>query len=225
MSVDEMYEKCEVVEQERQEEEDKKKFRQQHAGYREAIDGFLAREAYDELLDYYQTEPVKKLCLMENDVAIVNIVLVIYQDELANGSEKKILTGIHSMREARERYLRAKFVMWRLEFFDEKDVFLELLEKHPVSPYFLMHLIYTSSFEKGDTAIKMTMILKESGRFAQAFAILNFLNQLCPDEEAIYCEMAEVCILAGQIESANACIQRIKNPSGILAEYRKKWGM
>lgn len=225
MSIGEANQKSEIVVRERQREEENKKFRQQHAGYREVIDGFLAKKAYDELLDYYRTEPVRKLCLMENDVAIMNVALAIYQDELKNGSEKKILTDIHSMQEVRERYLQAKFMMWRLEFFDENDRFLEFLAKNPVSPYFLMHLIYTSSFEKGDTALKMAILLKGSGRFAQAFAILNFVNQLCPDEEIVYCEMADICIMTGQAESANDCIQRIKNPSGILAGYRKKWGM
>ncbi len=225
MSVEGMNHEKDIVEKERRREEENKKFLQQHEGYQKEIDRMLEDKAYDELLDYYQSEPVRKLCLMENDVAIMNIVLAIYQDEVKNGSEGKILTDIHSMKEARERYLQAKFMMWRLEFFHENGRFLKFIEKNPVSPYFLMHLIYTSSFEKGDTTLKMAILLKESGRFAQAFAMLNFLNQLCPGEEIIYCEMADVCILAGKFESANDCIQRIKNPSEVLTQYRKKWGV
>lgn len=225
MGVDGLKQDKDVVEKERLREEENKRFRQQHSGYRDEINNMLEREVYDELLSYFKTESIQKLCLMENEAAIMNVVLGIYQDELKNGSETKILNGIHSMQEARERFLQTKFTMWRLEFFDEKDEFLEFLAKNPVSPYFFMHLIYTSSFEKGDTALKIAMLLKESGRFAQAFSMLNFLNQLCPNEEIICCEMADICILAGQLESANDCIQRIKNPSGILMQYREKWGM
>lgn len=217
--------KYELMEEERRREEENKKFRQQHNEYREVIDEMLERRAYDELLDYYRTKPIRKLCLMENEVAIMNVVLAIYQDELENGSDTRILEGIHNMREARERYLQAKFMMWRLEFFDENNEFLDFLAKSPVSPWFLMHLIYTSAFDKGNTALKMAMLLKMDKKLAQTFAILNFVNQLCPDEEIIYCEMADVCIMAGQTESANDCIQRIKSPSGILAGYRRKWGM
>lgn len=215
----------ESVETEWRREEENKKFLQQYSRYREEIDGMLGRKAYEELLDYFRTEDVRKLCHMETEAAIMNVVLAIYQDEIKNGCEIQILSGIHNIQEARERYLRAKFMMWRLEFFDERDEFQEFLAKNPASPYFLMHLIYTSSFEKGDTALKIAVLLKESRKFGQAFAVLNFLNQLCPDEEIVYCEMADVCIMAGQTESANDCIQRIKSPSGILAGYRRKWGM
>ena len=214
-----------VIEQERRREEENKKFRQQFAGYKEEINSFLEREAYEELLDYYMTDNFKKLCLLETEAAVINVVLSIYQEEVNNNSEKKILNGIHNMKEARERYLQAKFAMWRLEFFNERDGFLEFIEKNPVSSYFLIYLVHTSSFEKGDTAIKMAVFLKESGRFSQAFAMLNYVNDLCPDAEIVYCEMADICIRAGQLENAADCIGRIKNPSGILVGYRKKWGM
>lgn len=225
MSIDEANQKSKMIEQDRMEAEIMKNFLQEHAGYKEALDGFLQREAYDELLDYCKTDDFRALCYMEAEAAIMSVVLAIYEDELKEGSEKIILTDIHSVQEARERYLQAKFVMWRLEFFDECDGFLELLDKNQVSSCFLKYLIHTSSFDKMNTTFKMAMLLKENGRFAQAFAMLNYANELCPDEEIVYCEMAEVCLCAGLIENANNCVQRIKNPSGILAEYWKKWGL
>lgn len=215
----------ETVKKERRREEENARLRREYAGYREEIDGFLEKKAYEELLSYQESEKFRKLCNLDSEAAIINVVLCIYRDERKNHCEEKILTGIHTMKEARERFLKAKFVMWKLEFFDENGLFLDFLDKNPVSPYFLMHLIYTSSFEKGDTTLKMAMLLKEKGRFAQAFAMLNYLDQLCPGEEVVYCEMADICIMTGQAESAANCIGRIKEPTAILAGYRRKWGI
>lgn len=218
-------EKDQMIELERQLEEQNNKFRQRFLGYREELDDILAREAYEELPDYCQAEFFREMRLLENDAAIMNVVVSIYQDERKNDSENRILTGVHSLRQAKERFLSLKFLMWRFEFFGESDGFIKFLENNPVSPYFLMHLIYTSSFDKGNTALKMAMLLKENERFAHAFAILNFLNQLCPEEEIIYCEMADICIRTGQIKSAKDCIARIKHPSGVFELYRKNWGI
>ena len=215
----------EKVTKERRREKENARLRQEYANYREEIDCFLEKKAYEELLSYQETDKFRKVCNLDSEAAIMNVVLCIYRDERKNHCEENILAGIHTMKEARRRFLQAKFVMWKLEFFDENDLFLDFLEKNPVSSYFLMHLIYTSSFEKGDAALKMAMLLKEKRRFAQAFAMLNYLDQICPGEEVVYCEMADICIITGQAESAANCIGRIKEPTAILAGYRRKWGI
>ena len=214
-----------VIEQERQREAEKAKIRRQLPGCLEQIEDLLCTEAYGELLQYFQTEHVKKLASIENDLAVFLIIMSIYQMELEEGTDQGILHGIHSMTQAQERYLKAKFLMWRLEFLDEKDDLAVFLEEHLVSVPFLKYLIHTSSFAKAETAFKLAMICKEQGKFAKAFAMLGYVNQLSPGAEAVFCEMADICIQLGQMETAAGCIRNIKESSGLLTEYQRKWGM
>lgn len=213
-----------VMEQERQKEQEKAKMRRQLPGCLEQIEYFLRREAYGELLEFFQREDVRRLASMENDLAVFLIVLSIYQMELEEGTNQGILYGVRSMRTARERYLRAKFLMWRLEFLDEQEELLAFLQKCQVSVPFLKYLVHTSSFAKVETTFKLAMLLKEEGMFGKAFAMLNYVNELSPGLEAVFCEMADICIQLGQLESAASCLENIKNPSGILMEYQRKWG-
>ena len=118
--------------------------------------------------------------------------------------------------------------MWRLEFLDERSGLSQALDEVPISVPFLKYLVHTSSFDKVNTSFKMAMLLKERGTFAQAFAMLHYVNELNPGEqgeELVLCEMADICITLGQMKGAAECLGRIHNPSGIFAEYQEKWGI
>lgn len=213
------------MEKEKQEAEEKRKLLDSCAGYRKEIDDFLRKKAYEELIEYFQTDGMKKIVSIDSDAAVFSIILSIYQMELAENAVHKILDGTDSMEEAEERYLGAKFLMWRLEFGDEKQELLEFIKEHQVSVPFLKYLIHTSAFEKANTAFELAVLLKENSCLAQSFGMLNYVNELSPGEEMVFCEMADICIQLGQYESAAACIGRIENPSEMLVEYQKKWGI
>ena len=214
-----------IIEEERQQEEKKIELRRQLIQCRQQIEDYLKREAYEDLLAFYQTEQMQMLAGIENDVAVFLVILSIYQMELQEGTKQGILFGIHSMKDAQERYLRAKFLMWRLEFKDEMEGLALFMKQNRVSVPFFKYLVHTSSFTKEETAFKLAMILKENKKYGQAFGMLNYVNELSPGMESVFCEMADICMILGQVESAKSCLENIKNSSVILAEYREKWGI
>ena len=163
------------------------------------------------------------LSKLENHAAIMWIIVSIYQMETEEGIEEGIFSGISDMKSAEEYYLKVKFLMWRLEFLDENAGLSEVIDRHPISVPFLKYLVHTSSFDKANTAYKLAMLLKEKRRWGQAFAMLNYVNDLIPDEEIVFCEMADICMETGQYQMAGSCIEKIKKSSEILANYRKKW--
>jgi len=211
------------IEQEQLEIAERRKLLESFPGYQEEIDGFLKKGAYSELLEYFQTEKMMILSKLENHAAIMWIIVSIYQMETEEGIEEGIFSGISDMKSAEEHYLKVKFLMWRLEFLDENAGLSEVIDRHPISVPFLKYLVHTSSFDKANTAYKLAMLLKEKRRWGQAFAMLNYVNDLIPDEEIVFCEMADICMETGQYQMAGSCIEKIKKSSEILANYRKKW--
>lgn len=145
--------------------------------------------------------------------------------EIDEGTEEGILSEFSDMQSLVEHYLKVKFLLWRFEFLDEKAGLSDMIDKNSISVPFFKYLIHTSSFDKANTAFKLALLLKKKRKWGKAFAILNYVNELSPDEEIVFCEMADICIQTGQIGSAAECLGRIKNPSGILVEYQKKWGI
>lgn len=213
------------IEKEKCEEEEKRKLLESFAGYQRDIDDLLESRSYSKLLEYFQSDKMKLISKIENQAAVMGIVLSIYQMETEEGIEEGIFSGIFDMKSAEERYLKVKFLMWRLEFLDQKNELSEFMNKYPVSVPFLKYLIHTSSFEKTNTAFKIALLLKEKKKWGQAFAMLNYVNELSPDEELVFCEMADICMQIGQYENVSSCIKKIRNPSEILRSYCKKWGM
>lgn len=211
------------IEREQLESEEKRKFLESCAGYQEEVNGFLKKGAYSELLQYYQTKKMMMLSKLENNAAIMWIMISIYQMETEEGIEEGIFSGILDMQSAVEHYLKVKFLVWRLEFLNEKDGLSEMIDRHPISVPFLKYLVHTSSFDKANTAFKLALLLKEKGRWGRAFAMLNYVNDLSPDEEIVFCEMADICMETGQYQMASSCIERIRHSSEILDNYRKKW--
>ena len=213
------------MEEKKREAEQKRRLREAFAGCRREIDSFLVREAYGDLLEYYQSEKIQLLSKIENDIAVLSIILDIYKEELQEPVPNGILSNIHSMEEARGRYLQVKFLMWRLEFLDEDTQLAEWVDKDMISVPFFRRLIDASSFEKVNTAFKLAMLLKKKGKSKQALSMLEFVDKLSPGEDAVYCEMADICIQAGQMKDAVDCLKKITCPTGIFAQYQEKWGI
>jgi hypothetical protein len=213
------------IEREKHEAEERRKFLEDFADYQKKVNELLKRREYSELLEYYQTEKMSMVSKLENKAAIMWIILNIYQMEIDEGIEEGILSKFSDMQSAVEHYLKMKFLMWRFEFMDEGAGLSEMIDSHPSSVPFFKYLIHTSSFDKANTAFKLALLLKKKGKWGKAFAILNYVNELTPDEEIVFCEMADICIQTGQTGSAAECLGRIKEPSEILVEYQKKWGI
>lgn len=214
-----------LIKSERQEEDEKTRVRQSSLGYRQEIDRLLREGSYQELMEFFRIEKMQKICCLETEMAIMNVILNIYEMEINEGAETGILSAVHDMKSAVNWYLKVKFLMWRLEFLGEKNELSELMQKDRVSVPFLKYLVHTSSFEKADTSYKLAILLKETGRWGKAFAMLNYVNELMPNQEIVFCEMADICMQLGQSESALNCLKNIKNPSELLVRYQRKWGI
>ena len=183
----------------------------------------LKAEDYASLPGLFQTEEMKEMAQLDNSFAIMHIVMSIYDMEQTEGVTEGILSGVYDMQEAEQRYLNMKFLMWRLEFAGDSAGLSEQIQQNHVSVPFLKYLIHTSSFDQANTAYKIAMLLKEHRRYANAFGMLRFVNELTPGEESVLCEMADIWIKMRQYQMAETCIQQIKNPTSILAKYQQQW--
>ena len=83
-----------LLEENRRAAEEKKKFRDQFADYREEINGFLNRKAHEEILAYVQSDKMGVMSKIENEAAIMAVILSIWQMEAQEGITEGILTGI-----------------------------------------------------------------------------------------------------------------------------------
>ncbi len=214
-----------VIEPEREKEREKTAIRQLYTGYRDEIDELLKKTSYQELIEYFQSDKIQTVAQIDGEIATMGIILNVYEMELREGVETGILSAVYDMKSAVDWYLKVKFLMWRLEFLGEKDELSKLMREDKVSVPFMKYLVHTSSFEKEDTSFKIAMLLKETGRWGKAFAMLNYVNELMPDQEIVFCEMADICVQLGRLEDAMNCLKNINNPSELLVRYQKKWGI
>lgn len=190
---------------------------------KDKIDEYLNQEKYNELISYFTQAEVADIAVKSGELGNFTIILNIYKMEQEEKQKEKILEGIHSMKEAEEFYLKLKFLMWRIEFRDESQEFMRFVKEHPISLSFLKYLIHTSSFEKVNTAFKIAMLLKENEYYGKAFGMLNYVNELSPNEEVVYCEMADICMKNQQYREAIECIKQITQPTEIFLQYEQKW--
>lgn len=174
------------IEEKKQDVELKKQLRKKLPDCERRINQYLKEENREGLLQIFQEKEFQNLAQLDNTLAIFNVVLSIYRTEIEEKASENILEAIHSIQEAEEYYLKLKFLMWHLEFQNEKESLMVFLRQHPVSVFFLKYLIHTSSFEKANTAFKLAMLLKEEGRFEQAFGMLYYVDELSPGEESVY---------------------------------------
>ena len=208
--------------------EEKKKWKEEFAGYQRNVDELLRKKAYQELLDFCFSEEMQIMSKIENEAAVLNVIASIFQMEKEEGIQQGIFTEISDMESLLQRFYRIKFLLWRLEFFQEREELSKAVEAAYVSVPFFKYVIHTSCFDKVNTSYRLAMLLKDIGKPAQAFAMLNYVTELGPGErgeELTFCEMADICIQLGQLKHAAACLGKIKNPSEIFASYQERWGI
>lgn len=186
------------------------------------VNRFLKDKKYEELLALFQTEEVRELSLIDNHFANMSVILSIYYMEQNEKDAYQIFDGIDDMQDAEKKYLRIKFLVWRLEFTGDKVNVGKDILKNKISNSFLKYVIHTSSFDKAHTAYELGMVFKEEKRYVDAFSMLRYAAELEP-EEIVFCEMADICVKMKQYLMAETCIRQIKTPSSVLEEYQKLW--
>lgn len=206
-------------------QERQQKYNNNYPIYGKIIEQCLEQEKYGELIELFQRKEVVEIVQMNTSIAILNLVVNIYQMEQEERIPHKILDGLHTLKEVEEAFLEVKFLLWKLEFTDEEEQFMDYAIDQQISVPYMKYLIHTCAFNKEDTAKKIAMQYKQRGSFGKAFGMLNYLNELSRNEEFVYCEMADICILLQQYQKAAYCIGRIQKPTELLAEYEQKWGI
>lgn len=206
-------------------QERKRKYDCNYPIYEKKIEQLLEQEKYEQLTELFQKKEVVEIVQMNTTIAVVNLAVNIYQMEQEERIPHKILDGLHTIKEVEKDFLKVKFLLWKLEFLDEEQQFIDYVMEQQISVPYVKYLIHTAAFYKEETAKKIAMQYKEKQAFAKAFAMLNYLNELSSRKEFVYCEMADICIQLQQYQKAADCIGRIQHPTGLLTEYERKWGI
>lgn len=201
------------------------RFHQSYARYREMIERYLQEEKYSEIVTLFEQKDVLELAQIDTGFAILNIIVNIYRMELTEQAMHKIWDHVHSMDELIQMYLRLKMYLWRLEFTEDQDNFINYVMKQKISVSCIKWLIHTSAFKKTDTIYKIELLYKERKSYAAAFVMLYYLNELSSDKELINCEMADLYIQLQQYQAAADCLEKIPRPSELVKKYKQKWGL
>jgi len=184
-------------------------------------------EKREQILELFQDQQFQSIFYQDAAIAQMSIILGIYQTEKEDKKEHTILDQGNSIGELTEYFLKLKFKIWRLEMqLDEesKKLFLDFVSQYNVTLHAIKFIIHTSSFDKANTAFKIGCLLKNQQQAAMAFGMFNYALELCPGEDIILCEMADICFLNKQYETAKQLIAMVENKTGILEEYMRKWG-
>lgn len=214
------------LEQDRKEIEGREQiFHRSYARYREIIEHCLQEERYSDIAALFDQKDVLDLAQIDTGFAILNIIVNIYRMELNEQTEHNIWDHVHSMDELIRVYLRLKMYLWRLEFTEDQNSFINYVMEQEISVPCVKWLIHTSAFQKTDTIYKIALLYKEHRAYASAFGMLYYLNELSSEKELIYCEMADLYIQLQQYQAAADCLEKIRHPSELLKKYKQKWGL
>lgn len=212
------------IEQERRQIEIREQIVQRHYSfYKKMIEQYLCEEKYNEVVALFEQKDVLELAQMDNEFAILNIIVNIHRMEQSEQVEYSIWGRKHTVRDVEDTYLKLKMYLWRLEFTEDQDSFIGYILEHQISIPCIKWLIHTSAFKKAETAYKIALLYKKREYFVQAFAMLYYLNELCSEEELVYCEMADIYMQLHRYEAAADCIKKIHHPSALFDKYKKKW--
>lgn len=215
----------EIEQEQRKITENQHLFDQCYDKYRQQIGQYLKEENYQEIIALYKQEDVLKLAQMDNEFAILNIIVNIYQMELNEHSTECIWNTRHSIKNMISVYLQLKMYLWRLEFTEDCVSFMQYAYDQKISVPCIKWLIHTSAFQKPDTIYKISALYKERGDFVRAFQMLYYLNECSDNKELVYCEMADIYMQLQQYELAAQCIEKIHDPTQLLGQYKRKWGI
>lgn len=214
---------AELEQDRKQIEEREQRFHQFYERYRGMIEQYLQEEKYNEIVILFEQKEVLELAQMDTGFAILNIIVNIYCMELNEQTAHKIWNHVHSLDELIQIYLRLKMYLWRLEFTEDKNSFIDYVMEQKISVPCIKWLIHTSAFKKSDTVYQIALLYKERRCYAAAFGMLYYLNELSSDKELINCEMADLYIQLQQYQAAADCLEKIKHPSELFERYKQKW--
>lgn len=193
--------------------------------YRQQIEQYMREENYCKVTALFEQEDVLKLAQMDNEFAVLNIIVNIYRMELEEQAAEYIWNTRHSIKEIVSVYLQLKMYLWRLEFTEDCTGFMQYVWEQKISVSCVKWLIHTSAFKKTDTVYKIAVLYKQQRYFVQAFKMLYYLDECSDRKELVYCEMADIYMKLQQYEAAEQCIKKIQYPTELLEYYKKNWGI
>lgn len=196
--------------------------------YYTLIDKLLKKGNINKLQILFNQEEFQKDYFKDTRIALMSIILKIYELEKIEGAANYILQPNAGMRQTENYFLKTKFMVWRMEFQagdEETQAFIAYIKEQKVSLQCLKYILHVSSFDKANTSFRLAMAFKAAGMSGMAFGMLNYTLELCPNEELVLCEMADICFDNRRFSAASECIGLIKEPTRLLASYREKWGI
>ncbi len=199
-------------------------YNENYPNYKKMIEQCMREERYHDITTLFEQKDVLELAQIDNDFAVLNIIVNIYRMELNEQTTEHIWDHMHTMDDMISFYLRLKMYLWRFEFTEDQTSFLKYVSEQKITIPCVKWLIHTSSFHKADTVYKIAVWYKERQYFVQAFQMILYLNELSSEKELIYCEMADIYIELHEYEAACECIKKIQYPTKLLEQYKQRWG-
>lgn len=155
--------------------------------------------------------------IINPDMAYMQVVVSIYEDELNENEEHTILDGRSSMEEVEQFLLQLKFMIWRVEQdFDENayQEFLDFKRLKNVSVIAIKYVIHTSAMKKAETLYKLGSIFEQVGMVRYAFVLFKYANEIQPGDPYILDKLAKICFLAGKNDIAEHYLSMIDECEG-----------
>lgn len=177
----------------------------------------VGRQGREQLIALYHNEEFLQNFMCDPEMAYMQVVISIYEDEIKENTEYTILDGKKTIDEVIQFLLILKFKLWHVEQdFSENSYqeFLDFVRDQHVSVITITYIVHTFSMKKAETLYKLGIIFQHVGMIRYAFVLLKYANEVQPGDRYILEKLAEICLAAGKKDVAEQCLAMIQNDNG-----------
>ena len=104
-------------------------YNENYPNYKKLIEQCMREERYHDITTLFEQKDVLELAQIDNDFAVLNIIVNIYRMELNEQTTEHIWDHMHTMEDMISFYLRLKMYLWRFEFTEDQTSFLKYVSE------------------------------------------------------------------------------------------------
>lgn len=166
------------------------------------IDEILAgpkEQIVDRLTELLEQKEIKDNYKAAEEIAAVNIALMIRRQELQCGESGSILNGITSVKQIEERLQKVRFAIYRMEFLfrtDKGNGFLQCMQEEQLTVTAAGSFIVMAAVHPLQVALRVEEAFWSRGMYGKEILFLEFIMQKWPGNQRLMKKLVDLYKIA-----------------------------
>lgn len=172
------------------------------------LDEILAGQeenSLSKLENFLEREEIKNNYSAVEEIAVVNIAVQVWKQELQCRENENILNGITSVRQLEARLQKIRFMIYRMEFLSSKEVedaFIQCMQEEQLTVTAIGAFVIMAAVHPLQVALRIEEEFWRRGMYGKEILFLEFIMQKWPGNQRLLKKLVDLYLLAGRAEYA-----------------------